>query len=78
MHRRLTVILRPTSYKNHRWAAMKVVCKLNDCILGRKYEATHADTSVAKGVSRLTLLNCSVATCFAAEVHSNLQLLEVR
>ena len=32
---------------------------------------------VAKFESRLTLLNCSVATCSAARVHSNLQLLEV-
>ena len=30
-----TPILCPTSYKNHQWVAMKVVCKLNYCILGR-------------------------------------------
>ena len=39
-HCRVTVILRPTSYKNHPWVAMKVVCKPNDYILGRKCEAT--------------------------------------
>ena len=32
---------------------------------------------VAKRVRQLTLLNCSLATCFAAEVDSKLHLLEV-
>ena len=32
---------------------------------------------VAKRVCLLTLLNCSLATCFAAGVHINLQLLKV-
>ena len=63
-----------------RWAARKVVCKLNDCILGRSQVQCEATRSapVAKRVRRLTLLNCSLATCFAAGVHSKLQLLEVR
>jgi len=47
---------------------MKVVRKLNDFILG------YLDVPVAKHASQLTFLNCALATCFAAGIHSNLQL----
>ena len=61
-----------------RWVARKVVCKLNDCILGRRSSMSQRRRApVAKRVCRLTLLNCSLASCFAAGVYSNLQLLEV-
>ena len=61
-----------------RGSKAKVVCKLNDCILGRKSSVRQRrQVPVAKRVRLLTLLNCSLATCFAAGVHINLQLLEV-
>ena len=37
----------------------------------------HRCTDIAKHVCQLTLLNCSLATYFAAGVHSKLQLLKV-
>ena len=65
--------------KNRQWVARKFVFKLNDCIQDRKIkcEATQTRAPVAKHVHRLTSLNCSLATCFAARVHSKLQLLKV-
>ena len=74
----VALILSPISYKNRRWVARKVVCKLNNYILGRKSSVRQRRRApVAKRVHRLTLLNCSLTTCFAAGVHSKLQLLEV-
>ena len=49
--------------------AMKVVCKLNNCIQipGQAVKCMWGNAyAVAKRVSQLTLPNCSVATCFAA------------